>query len=64
MSVAKQTTFLKVAQKILVVDIIKKDILLSFVLTKPPKEKVVRPATRVIILIDNVLKTTAEDVLN
>ena len=63
-SVAKQTTFLKVAQKILVTDVIKKDILLLFVLTKPPKEEVARPATRVITLIDNALKTTAEDVLN
>ena len=38
MSVAKQTTFLKVAQKILVADIIRKDILLPFVLTKPKRE--------------------------
>ena len=63
-SVERLITSLKVAQKIFDADVIKKDILLSFVLTKPPKEKVVRPATRVIILIDNVLKTTAEDVLN
>ena len=63
-SVERLTTSLKVAQKIFVTDVIKKDILLLFVLTKPPKEKVVRPATRVITLIDNALKTTAEDVLN
>jgi len=64
MSVERLTTSLKVAQKIFVIDVTKKDILLLFVLTKPPKEKVVRPATRVITLIDNALKTTAEDILN
>ena len=63
-SVERLTTSLKIAQKIFVVDITKKNILLLFVLTKPPKEKVVRPVTRVITLIDNALKTTAEDVLN
>ena len=38
-SVERLTTSLKVAQKIFAADVIKKDILLLFVLTKPQKRK-------------------------
>ena len=63
MSVAKQTTFLKAVLKIFVINITKKDISLPFVLTKYLKEKATRLATKVIIPIDNVLTTIAEDVI-
>ena len=63
MSVAKQTTFLKAVLKIFVIDVIKKDILLPFVLTKYLKEKAARLATKVTIPIDNVLTTIAEDII-
>ena len=61
--VDKQTTFLKVALKIFVVDVIKKDIVLSFVLIKYLKEKVTKSAIKVTILIDNTLIIIAEDTI-
>ena len=64
MSVERLTTSLKIAQKIFVIGVTKKDILPPFVLTKYRKETTARPAIKVITLIDNALKTTAEDVLN
>jgi predicted transglutaminase-like protease len=62
--VAKQITYLKDAQKIYVAVVIKKDILLPFVLNKHQKEMIARPATKVDIPIDNALKTIVEDVIN
>ena len=62
--VDKQTIFLKVVLKIFVINIIRKDILLLFVLTKYLKKKVIKSAIKMIISIDNILKTIIENTIN